>query len=220
MQRVLRTHFPDARLITQAEADVSVVPELRRRGWTRLESLRATCPVMLKLVDVALCATADRLLVLDSDVLFFQPPAQLVAAAAEGGSVVFQQDVESCYVLSFDDARALGVPLQPRINTGIIAIDRSMIDLERCERLLEHPAFRVPSGWVEQTLYALLGSTQSRLSLLSPAYAVSMHESPCPADVVARHYSGLSRPYLTSDGMAWLLREGRVEAALAQPAVS
>ena len=58
---------------------------------------------MLKLVDVALTGTLPRVLILDSDVLFFQYPGELYEAiTGRDRPVVFQQDVWSCYALSPD----------------------------------------------------------------------------------------------------------------------
>lgn len=209
MRRRLLRHFPNARLVLQDEADRIVIPWLAERRYTRLAQLRESAAVMLKLVDVALIGRLNRMLLLDSDVLFFKAPTELLAAAGDHTTTTFQQDAFSCYVLSREQAlSAFQIELVERVNTGIVAIDRSAIDLGLCERLVEHPTFwDRRSGWGEQTLYALLGSARGRVDLLPPTYAISMEEEPRPASVVARHYSGPSRRYLTSDGIPWLRRE-------------
>lgn len=210
MRSTLGRHFPDAVVITQSEADAVVIPALRARNLQRVLALRAALPVALKLVDVPFFGGAPRLLVMDSDVLFFRRPDELLEAALTEGPAVFQRDVESCYVMSPDAARELGVELQPRLNSGLMAIDRASIDLDRCERYLGHEAFRTPSGWAEQTLFALLASAAAPVSLLPPTYAISMTAEPEPDGLAARHYSGTSRSYLTTQGIPWLAREGCV----------
>lgn len=206
MRRRLRRHFPDARLVLQDEADRIVIPWLAARQYTRLAQLRASAAVMLKLVDVALIGRLNRVLLLDSDVLFFKAPTELLAAAGDPTATTFQQDAFSCYVLSREQARsAFQIELVERVNTGIVAIDRSAIDLGLCERLVEHPTFwDRRSGWGEQTLYALLASARGPVQLLPSTYAISMDEPPRPDSLVARHYSGPSRQYLTAHGIPFL----------------
>lgn len=209
MRDALQRHFPHARVIPQSEADAHVIAALRNAGYSQLQRLRAECSVMMKLVDVALYGRTDRLLVLDSDVLFFRRPDVLLSGLLqEDCGPLMAHDVDSCYVLSPEQARELGVDLAPRLNSGIVAIRRSTLDLAVCESWCRHPAFAVRSGWAEQTLYALLASRTGRPSTLPPAYAISMERDPEPANLVARHYSGPSRPFLTTQGMEWLISEG------------
>ena len=77
----MRQHFPDARIVLQAEADAFVEPELERAGFDRLLALRRKTPFMLKLTDFVLMCRAPRLLLLDSDVLFFAHARDLVEQA-------------------------------------------------------------------------------------------------------------------------------------------
>lgn len=212
MARRLQQHFPDARLMTQAAADAAVVPELRRRGLRRLEALRAMSAVMLKLVDVALTGTSDRLLVLDGDVLFFRRPDALHDALLGPGPLsLFQRDAFTCYVISPQQARdQFHIALEERINTGIVALDRRVIDLALCEQLLEGAV--LAGGWVEQTLYALAASAAGHVRWLPETYALSMSADPAPDGLVSRHYSGPSRAYMTRDAMPWLIAHGLTDA--------
>lgn len=208
MARRLRHHFPCAEIVMQEAADAIVVPELRRLSLGRLEALRAVSGVMLKLVDVAVIGRLPRILVLDGDVLFFRRPVDLHDALLDDGPLaLFQRDAFTCYVMTPQEARErFDIDLAERINTGIVAIDRRVIDLELCERLLAHPAFS--GGWVEQSLYALAASAAGLVQWLPPGYALSMEAPPAPDDLVSRHYSGPSRPQMTEAGMPWLLHHG------------
>ena len=210
MRARLQHHFPRAHVTLQREADDRIVPLLLTRGLKRLAALRAGLPVMLKLVDVALTGTLPRVLILDSDVLFFRYPGELYEAlTGREPPVMFQQDAWSCYALSPAQARTdLNISLVERLNSGIVAIDRGLIDLEMCEGFLAHPSFGGRSGWSEQTLFGLLASTTGRAHLLPPSYAISMQAEPAPDQLVARHYSGPSRRWLTTSGMPWLLAHG------------
>jgi hypothetical protein len=203
----LRAHFPNVRLVPQDEADREVAAQLRRRGLPRLARARPQSPFMLKLTDFPLCAAARRLLTLDGDVLFFAPPAELLAACdRRTEDFLFQRDPESTYNIAPESALAeLGVPLAPRVNTGIMVYECAALDLARCERYLEHPEVARPNGFIEQTLYALQASARGLVSYLPDSYLVDLRAGLPYDGLVARHYAGPSRALLTQEGMPRLL---------------
>lgn len=206
-------HFPNARLIQQAEADHEVERCLAGRGLVRIAEARRCSPFMLKLTDFPVMSQAVHLLTLDSDVLFFRRPAELLVATETPLSVsLFQRDPASTYNLSEERALAeLGVPLAPCVNTGIALFPRDSLDLSRCERYLAHPDVARPSGWIEQTLQALCASEQGRVRYLPDSYLLSL-ESEVPIDhLVARHYAGPSRSLLTREAMPALLDRGLLQ---------
>jgi hypothetical protein len=207
--RRLRLHFPNALLVTQAHADREVAEYLRRRGFARLARARAQSPFMLKLTDFPAFARARQVVVLDGDVLFFARPAELVGACERPASAfVFQRDPETNYNLSPERARAeLGVPLAPRVNTGIMVYPREALDLGLCEQYLEHPEVARPSGFIEQTLYALQASARGAVSYFPDSYLVHLGAGLPYDGVIARHYAGLSRPLLTEEGMPRLANQ-------------
>jgi hypothetical protein len=213
----LKRHFPTARLVSQEESDRVVPAFLARRGFSRLSLARQNSPFMLKLTDFPLLAGAPRVLAIDSDVLFFQPPIALLAALREAPQAyVFQQDPESTYNLTPDQARReLGVNLAPRINTGIMLYPVDGFDLNLCERYLEHPDVARSSGYIEQTLYALHASEKGGVAYLPETYLVDLRSGLSYEGLVARHFAGPSRPLLTREGMRLALRYGPF--VLAQP---
>jgi hypothetical protein len=203
MIRRLKEHFPDARLIPQADADAEVIPQLEQRGLTRLLAARAANHYTLKLTDFLLLGDAPNLLTLDSDVLFFQRPEVFLAAAKQH---VFQRDLESTYVI--DAATAVsefGIELAPRINVGMMHFRRDSVSLERCDEYLA--AFPRLDGWLEQTLYALHASERGNVDYLPTEYLISLSAGIDHSRLVARHYAGPSRALLHEEGIPFLLRE-------------
>jgi hypothetical protein len=198
--RRLRAHFPQARIITQHEADSIVDPWLARHGFHRLLAARAANHYMLKLTDYHILSDAERLITLDSDVLFFQRPSALLAFR---GAHIFQRDPESTYLVS----QIPGVPIAPRLNVGIMSFVRESISLARCEEYLAQ--FPQREGWLEQTLYALHASETGTAECLPENYLISLDPGIDPATLVARHYAGPSRPLLTEEGMPYILRHWR-----------
>jgi len=203
MVRRLHHHFPDARLIPQAEADAIVIPRLQERGLTRLLAARAANHYTLKLTDFVLLGDAPNLLTLDSDILFFERP-QAFLAPTEGH--LFQRDPESTYVLDAATARSkLGIELAPRINVGMMRFRRDSISLARCDGYLA--AFSKLDGWLEQTLYALHASERGDAEYLPNEYLISLARGMDHSLLVARHYAGPSRNLLHEEGIPFLLRK-------------
>lgn len=220
MKSRLRRHFPSARVVTQGEADRVVEEWLAARGLTRLIEARRRNPFMLKLTDFVTTCRAVNLLTLDSDILFFRRPSELLAAAATSEPLpfsLFQRDPASAYNISEERARAeLGVRLAPRVNTGITLSARDGLDLARCDAFLAHADVARSTGWIEQTLHALAASERGRVRYLPDSYLVSLEPHEDPSSLVARHYAGPSRALLTREGMTTLERSGFLAELRAQ----
>jgi len=210
MKRRFRAHVPDARVLLQDVADARVRQALGDR-YPRLAEARRQSPFMMKLIDPVLLAGAERLVILDSDVLFFREPCELRAHVehAPADSWLFQRDPVSTYNVSADVAASVfGIRLPECVNSGIAVVPRSLVDLDLCERLLEHPDVRRPSGWIEQTLYALCAGARGDVKYLSTSYAVSLDRGLDHSGFTARHYAGPSRPLLTEEGMPYASLRG------------
>ena len=204
----LRTHLLNARILEQQHIEATVTNWLVTNNCPRLQQVRSKNGFMLKLVDVNLLSEAPRLLLLDSDVLFFRRPDELLSAVqGTHDGMLFQRDADSTYNLTLEEARTeLGIDLAPRVNTGIMLFAKNAVDLCRCEALLAHPAVARQTGWIEQTLYALVASERERVRYLSADYLVSLEPEENLASLVARHYAGPSRRYLTEEGLPFALQ--------------
>ena len=210
MRRRFRRHAPDARLIMQDEADARVRSALADR-YPRLVGARRQSPFMMKLIDPVLLTSADRIVMLDSDVLFFREPRELRAHVERAPDDVwlFQRDPASTYNLGeAEAASAFGIRMPERVNSGIAVVPRPLVDFDLCERLLEHPAVCRPSGWIEQTLFALCAGARGRVEYLSASYVISLERGLDYDGVTARHYAGPSRPLLTEEGMPYAVLRG------------
>lgn len=210
MMRRFRNHIPDARVIAQGQADARVREVLGDRCPRLLEARRQS-PFMMKLIDPVLLASSERIVILDSDVLFFRAPRELCAHVekAPADAWLFQRDPASTYNLTeADAASAFGIRMPERVNSGIAVVPRSLVDLDLCERLLEHPDVSRPSGWIEQTLFALCAGARGRVEYLPPSYAISLERGLDYGAFTARHYAGPSRPLLTDEGMPYAALHG------------
>jgi hypothetical protein len=204
----LRELFHRVRVIPREQSDVEMTRVLTPFPFCL--DYRRTHPLALKIFDMAHYEEHPRYIVLDSDVLFFRRPEEILAWADDPNrhECWFNQDVQEASNVSVGEAREeLDVALWPRVNSGICLIDRAAIDLDFCDRALANTSVCRGHVWrIEQTLFALCGSRHGKGGLLPKSYEVSLgrHAS---RGVVARHYVGAVRDRFYGEGLKRLHEE-------------
>jgi hypothetical protein len=204
--RTLLELFPTARIKDRKDADAEM--EARLAGRPRCLEYRRTHALALKLFDCTMLAGTERLILLDSDLAFFQRPDEVLDWVKSGKpDCMFNPDFQDAYCLSRDSARKrLQVDLHPRINTGLSLLPRAVVDVDFCEQsMADHALSEQESiAWREQTLLALCASRYGTTGLLSDRYEV--HFEPWMSDdAITRHYVGDIRPLYYAEGI-WRLR--------------
>ena len=198
-------HFPGCRVITRAEADRVMAGKLALYPLTA--RARQSYVMMLKLVDLYHFSDRDRVLYVDSDILFFENPVQLLGNR-EGN--LFNRDFQSHYLYSGEDLRRFtGIAIRESINAGLSSLDRAGINPARAEELLS--SIPLLEGLIyhriEQTLVALLASSpQSQgVRYLDAPYDVSLSKPVYGS--VCKHYVGAIRPQFELEGLRFLRNE-------------
>ena len=202
----LQHHFPQARLIDRPTADAQMSVLLA--PYPRCLNFRNTNHLSPKVFDFMAQLRGDRLLLLDSDVLFFQAPTALLRRIDDPDYRLntLNRDVASAYTVDPTVVRShLGFELVPRVNSGLGLIHKSSLRLDWIEEFLALPDIIGHFWRIEQTLMAL-GSSRFGVEWLPPAYDVRLdrgiHASPC------RHYVGKIRHLMYSEGVRQLMRQG------------
>lgn len=213
MLRRMRRHFPDARIVTEAEADPLIERWLAERDLHQLLVRRKQNPFILRLCDFFITCRSPYMMMFDSDVLFFDRPAELLAPPQSRTAFVFMRDFSSGYTISPEAAREIfGIDVEPLLNAGIAVIRRDAVDLGRCNELLATDAIgNGEPSYQDQTLYALIASESKQLQYLPSAYLLSLEAGRSFDGITARHYAGDSRPLMTSEGMPYLIERGLLE---------
>ncbi len=164
--------FPDARLIRRTEADAAVLPTLE--AYPRCHDFRSTNTLSLKLFDFRHYLESERMLLLDSDVLFFSEPTELLRRIEDPSYRLntVNGDVDSAFTVDPAVAEeAAGVKLLPRFNSGLGLIHRDSLRLDWMEEYLGVPDIKRKYWLIEQTLFALC-SSRFGVELLPPQYDV------------------------------------------------
>lgn len=206
----LAKHFPQARIIRRAQADAAVLPRLEAT-FPRCHALRTTNKLALKVFDFAHYLEADRMILLDSDLIFFRAPQVLLDRVADPNYLLntLNRDLSSAYTVEPADVQArLGFHLHERINSGFGLLHRPSLDFQHFEEFLDLPGI-VGHFWrIEQTLLAL-ASSRHGYEHLPEDYDVDITrtqtaQSPQPM----RHYIGRIRHLMFLEGMRLLVNDG------------
>ena len=205
--RELSRHFPAATIVERAAADDRVSRELRRRGHDRSLAYRTINPSTQKLFDFYLFSTTDHVVSVDSDIVFFQNPRELLVPPEGLPRNRYNRDCAYWYSMGLDELEAeFGLRPPPYINSGLSVVRRETIDFSRIEEWLGHPTLFADRWVTEQTLHALCGAAAG-VELLPDSYLVST-EPGIEESTVCKHYPGYFRPLLYEEGMAHLLAGG------------
>jgi hypothetical protein len=201
----LRRHFPTARIVRRLEADQRVAHELRE--FPRSLQFRKANLLSLKVFDFIAYLQADRMVLFDSDLLFFDEPTAYLSRLEDSGYQLnaFNADCESAYTVDAETVRnRLGFELLARVNSGFGIVHRDSMRLEWIEEFLAVPGLAEGHFWrIEQTLYALCGS-RFGAELLPQDYDVRLETGIPPR--IFRHYVGAIRHLMYGEGIAHLVQ--------------
>jgi hypothetical protein len=204
----LAAHFPEARIISKPQADAEVLPTLA--PYPRCLEFRRTNHLSPKVFDFAHYLQSNRLLLLDSDVLFFKEPVELLRRIEDKNYLknTVNADTDSAYTVTPQVARdAAKVDLIPRFNSGLGLIHKDSMRLDWLEEFLGLPGI-VGHFWrVEQTLFALC-SSRFGVELLPKEYDV--HLTGAINGEPSRHYVGAIRHLCYKEGIRHLKHLGDI----------
>lgn len=202
----LQYHFPNARIIERPVADQCLLTELA--SHPRCLEFRKANHLAPKVFDFAAYLNSDRMLLLDSDVLFFAEPTVLLQRIEDPNYQLntVNSDVSSAYTV--DPAivwEKCGVKVIEQFNSGLGLIHKASLNLDWIEEFLALPDIMGHFWRIEQTLYALC-SCRFGVELLPDEYTVRLEEN--IQGLPSRHYVGAIRHLMYGEGIRQLAQQG------------
>ena len=176
---------------------VARFPVLRQR-WGDYINIR-------KLTDIHLGSIGTKL-VLDSDMLFFSRPDELLTWWENPTQPCLMTDCEESYGFSRQLMEELaGAPIPPLLNVGICGLASEWIDWEElehwCRTLVEREG---TSYYLEQALVAMLAARRQPVVMPASDYITfPTRQQALAGDGVLQHYVADSKPWYL--GEAWKL---------------
>lgn len=193
-QEQLREVFPSATIIPRATADSIVEGKLQELELPQCRLLRQTTTFALKLFDVILLACRDKVVLLDSDVLFFRQPFEVMLAVQTANQTyLYMEDIDDQYCLRPAlITRLVGDSCVRRFNPGLAVVPTHSINLHRVEQYLQRGEFWTESGapnyYAELTLWAMLMSAV-KAKPLPNTYSIAP-TAELRSSMVCGHYCG------------------------------
>ncbi len=199
----LKRIFSNIRIISRQEADATVLPKIPKTS--KLYKYRSEGhPLLLDLIDPIIYAENDKLVVLNSDILFFKTPREVddfIINQSDTDVLVSRQPKSYVMAISSDyvNKHSLIQKEAGYINCGITLLNRKAISLEDSVDFFEHCLLPIKDylveamGWV-----ALVGKTNFKF-LPDDTYHIKgmLHEN-----TIAKHFTSGRRHELYGYGIA------------------
>lgn len=194
----LSAHFPDARMIGHEEAREQMLDTLA--AYPRCRRLRETNILSIKCFDFLHFLSCDRMILFDSDLLFFARPDAFLANLDDARRVnTFNRDFSTAYAVEMDTIRASGFAIIGEVNSGFGLVYRESMPVDWLEEFLGIPGLPDGHFWrIEQTLFALCAS-RFGVELLPEPYRVFLKGE--VGNRPFRHYVGAVRDRMYAEGM-------------------
>ena len=197
---LLKDHFPNAYIIDKEYADNVVNSYFDKNNLQRSKEYRNSNIATVKLWDYFIMSSAERIISIDSDIVFFKSPKQIIDPQATKN--YYNEDLQFAYSMSVEDInKNFHIALPPKVNSGLFNVSRDIFNASQIETWLENKEL-FSNKWVtEQTLHAMLSAThKDGLALLDSRYVVSTTRGIAP-DTICKHYPGFFRPLFFQEGL-------------------
>jgi len=198
----LQDMLPLVRVILSEESD-HIMREILKE-YPKSWECRNIHPLSRKLFDIPFFSENQSFLALDTDILFFSKPHRILDwLNTPGQPSLFMRDVsENTLPAAVQAAQIFDTIVVPYVNTGIVAINREVLNLEKIECCLASSPVLLGDRWfIEQSLYAVMASIDGRVDFLDPKhYQLTLNGKKYP-DSICRHYVGKIRHMFYSEGI-------------------
>lgn len=196
--------LPNVIIINPGDLRRQIEEILPEKEFPLLRALREKNAFFRKLVDMRI---NDRYIIqLDSDMLFFNEPEDLIRAYSNDENYFMQDTIPASYYVLPEDiiSKDLNIPICEKINSGILAYNSSKIDWHLVERTCAYLMQNSPDvhpPMFEQTLNAIIISWLGGKPL-KPAYRIlyaDKGEEISSSDIVRHYIFKAKLPYFTTE---------------------
>jgi len=194
----INKQMPDVKMILKDEISQNLNNVIPRKQYPYLHHKRKVYPHIKKITDIHTIGDDDFKLVLDSDMLFWNNPIEMIKWLKNPHGCLHMLDTVESYGFDKQLMKFLcGSEIPELLNVGVFGMQSNTInwgDLENWSKNLEENSG--PSYFLEQALSTMLAANRNRTILTKKDYVVNPDEdSPYFTDVKLHHYVDLSKKY-------------------------
>lgn len=190
--------MPGAEIITADTIALNLKKHLPKSQFPYLHVKREIYPHIRKLTDIHTLDNNPYKLVLDSDMIFWDEPHEVISWLKTPNGCLYMLDCEESYGYDRNIMRSLcGHDIPPLVNVGLLGISSNTINFQNLEvwsKTLEDK--QGASYFLEQALSAMLVADMPQTILKKEEYVVNPNISIIGLDVVKlHHYVDLSKKH-------------------------
>lgn len=173
--KLLRNHLHGVSVVSTQAMDKKIGKSFKRNKEIISKS---KSPYIRKKIGTLLFAKKKKLLLLDSDILFFRKPEEIIDWARGKFDCIYLQDVKDSYLISNIESRDLfKLSIYPRVNSGLLGLERSMLDRPILLKLIDvHDKLSVNRPNQFQVYFSILFSKykkSKKIHTLSKRYVLT-----------------------------------------------
>ncbi|MDB5132575.1 MAG: hypothetical protein JWR02_2324, partial [Mucilaginibacter sp.] len=187
---LLKKIFPGIKIFIRSENNLKVQNYLSSKGLHNCAKLRGYYLFSIKLFDMIIEKRTPYMLHIDSDVLFFSKPNEILDIIETGSfNGCYNLDVGNVY--TFDDdtmSQYIPTPILNRFNSGILLhnFDESFFNF--ADLVMDNKPQAVTSWVIEQTLFAMYATLKGNFLALPKYYDLARKERALGNKLVSEHY--------------------------------
>jgi len=133
-KEILKDHISGIKIISFQQAENQLVEKLN--NYKKIQYYYQRYVISKQLFDYALLAKTEKIISLDSDILFFKSPTEVIKWI-ENGSKELISNFEEYSIVQEQSMKKYGLSYTPGFNNGFFCYYRDIIDLAIIEELLE-----------------------------------------------------------------------------------
>lgn len=189
--------MPGVKIILKNEIESNLELRLPIKNFPYLHYKRKVYPHIKKLTDIHTIGEEDYKLVLDSDMLFWNEPNEIINWLKDPIGALHMIDCKESYGYHITLMESLCEAKIPElVNVGALGLNSksiNWIDVEKWARALEETSGA--SYFLEQALSAMLIGSQNQVILNCNEYIVNPKESEDKYQFKLKHYVDVSKKY-------------------------
>lgn len=207
----LRAIFPEVTIVKREQISQQVLSALQEKfpaayKFRKLSEEDSRYVFNLKLIDPLFVGEAKVRLILDSDLIWFKKPDELIGAL-EGGKLPIFMGGFGDMDFVFSDGTTLSKEISG-INSGVVGYEKSKFSLEKLEEFYSRVGENTNPHFIEQAGYAYILTRDTKPNFLpSDRYII---KGPMNSSSVMKHYTSPRREQLWFEGVRELSKTNKL----------
>jgi hypothetical protein len=214
---ILKSHINNIEIIDRRIADKLIAKRLKKYKHCLKYRNDNSFIFTLKLFDPFFFSKSNRIMLLDSDIIFFKEPKIIInwVYSKDKNLILYLNDpagaiaTKSKGAFSLDPHSIFKNKVTKYFNAGLLCLQKFVLDLKLLEKYFSSNLNSQNKLWVEQTAYAILFYIYKGKPLDSLMYDVS--HSNISIKTIAKHYISPIRNAFFTKGVLYLVKKNFIK---------